>query len=143
MNIGEAGIALIKEFEGRRLAVYCDPIGILTVGYGHTGPDLEEGSIITEVEADAYLREDVAHAEKCVNRLTNGIQITQGQFDALVSFVFNLGCDALRRSTLLVNLLDGDDASAAKEFVRWNRAGGKVLAGLTRRREAEAALFRT
>lgn len=143
MNIGEQGLALIKEFEGRRLAAYRDSVGILTIGYGHTGPDVEEGMIITQAESDSFLLEDVQHAEKCVNRFVSGLQITQGQFDALVSFAFNLGCDALRRSTLLVCLLDGRDEDAAREFARWNRAGGKILPGLTRRREAEAALFRT
>lgn len=143
MNVSERGLALIREFEGCRLTAYRDAVGIWTIGVGHTGPDVEEGLVITEAEADTFLREDVKHAERCVNRLLGGTPTTQGQFDALVSFTFNLGCDALRRSTLLSVLLAGDDEMASREFVRWNKAGGKVLAGLTRRREAEAELFRS
>ena len=143
MKTGESGIALVKQFEGCKLIAYRDSVGILTVGFGHTGPDVHPDMTISEEEADALLRDDLRIAENCVNRATNGIGLTQGQFDALVSFVFNLGCSALHRSTLLVKLLDGDDDGACLEFSRWNEAGGKVLAGLTRRREAEAELFKT
>lgn len=143
MKTGERGITLIKSFEGCKLASYRDSVGILTIGFGHTGPDVHPEMTVTEEEADAMLRDDLRIAENCVNRATNGTVLTQQQFDALVSFVFNLGCSALHRSTLLAKLLDGDDDGASVEFARWNKAGGKVLAGLTRRREAEAELFRT
>lgn len=142
MKVSEDGLALIREFEGKRLTAYRDAVGIWTVGFGHTGPDVHEGMMITEAEADAFLREDVKDAERCVNKYVTDIALLQCQFDALVSFVFNLGCGALRRSTLLQCLLDGDDDAAAREFIKWNRAGGQVLAGLTRRREAEAEMFR-
>ena len=143
MRVSERGLDLIKEFEGLRLKAYRDIVGILTIGYGHTGPDVTEDLEITKEKADQLLLEDVKHSEACVNRHIQGIAIHQNQFDALVSFVFNLGCGNLHRSTLLKCLLDGDDDAAANQFCRWNRAGGRVSAGLTRRRKAEEDLFRS
>lgn len=139
MSISEAGLALIKEYEGCKLEAYLCPAGIWTVGVGHTGPDVFRGRKITDAEADALLRKDVAHAERCVNMSVN-VALLQHEFDALVSLVFNIGCAAFRGSTLLRKLNDGDDA-APEEFRRWNKAGGKELAGLTRRRQAEYELF--
>lgn len=136
----DAGISLIKRFEGLRLEAYLDAVGVWTIGYGHTGPDVFRGRTITEEEADALLRKDLGSAENCV-RAAVSVPISQGEFDALVSFVFNLGCGALRRSTLLRLLNGGDHDGAALEFAKWNKADGKVLAGLTRRRAAEAELF--
>lgn len=139
MKISDQGIALIKEFEGCELTAYVCPAGVLTIGVGHTGRDVHAGQTITEEEADELLRKDLETFERCVNNYVG--PVTQSQFDALVSFAFNLGCDALRNSTLLRKLNDGDDVGAADEFGKWVKAGGKVLPGLVRRREAEKALF--
>lgn len=143
MKISDAGLRLIKEFEGCRLSAYPDPASggkPYTIGYGHTrGVNL--GDRITQAQADAFLREDVAEFERAVNNLAP--ITTQGQFDALVSFAFNLGAANLEKSTLLKKHRAGDYAGASKEFVRWNRAAGKVMAGLTRRRLAEAELYGT
>ena len=141
MNIGDRGLALIKSFEGLRLEAYLDSVGVPTIGYGHT-KDVQMGDTCTEEQADEWLREDCADAEECVNSAVS-VPLTQNEFDALVSFVFNLGCGALRRSTLLRLLLDSDYDGAAAQFHRFNKAGGQPLAGLTRRRAAEAKLFET
>lgn len=143
MNISDAGIALIKSFERLRLTAYKPtPDDVWTIGWGST-KDVEPGMQITEAEADERLLGDLADAETCVRKRTTGITITQGQYDALVSLVFNIGCGNFSGSTLLKRLLDGDDSGAADQFVRWNRQGNKTLAGLTRRRLAEANLFRS
>jgi lysozyme len=142
MNISEAGLSLIKESEALRLDSYQDSVGVWTVGYGHTGPEVKEGLHITEDAANALLLGDVETVEKCINNSIR-VVLTQGQFDALCSFAFNLGCRALLNSTLLRKLNDGDDTGAAEEFSRWNHAGGVELAGLTKRRAAEAEMFLT
>lgn len=139
MQISQAGLDLIKKFEGFEPEAYLCPAGIWTIGYGHTG-DVAEGQTITEEEAEELLRHDVAFAEDAVTDYVEG-DLTQGQFDALVCFVFNIGAGAFRDSTLLRLLNQGDSEGAAEQFLRWNKAGGKVLAGLTRRREAERELF--
>ena len=141
MNIGPAGLALIKEFEGLKLVAYLDSVGVPTIGYGHT-KDVKIGVRCTQEEADAWLLEDLKDAETCVNGAVT-VPLTQNEFDALVSFVFNFGCTKFRGSTLLRKLLDSDYDGAALEFRRWDRAGGQVLAGLTRRRAAEERLFET
>lgn len=146
MKISNAGLDLIKQFEGLRLESYPDP-GTggdpWTVGVGHTGPEVMPGMTITEEEADEFLRSDVAAFEKCVSNAAAGIPLTQGQFDALVCWTFNVGCVAMRSSTLMRKLRSGDEDGAADEFLRWNKAGGRVMAGLTRRRQAERELFLT
>lgn len=139
MKIGPAGIKLIKEFEGCRLNAYLDAVGVPTIGYGST-EGVTIGDTITQEEADALLLEDLERFEKCVTEMVK-VPIDQNAFDALVSFAFNLGCGALKGSTLLRLLNAGDHPAAAKQFVRWNKAGDKVLAGLTRRRAAEEKLF--
>ena len=139
MKIGDAGLALIKEFEGCRLQAYQDSVGVWTIGYGST-TDVAPGQIITQAEAEGRLMEDLKHAETCVNGAVT-VPLVQNEFDALVAFVFNLGCGAFRKSTLLRKLLDSDFDGAALEFRRWDKAGGQVLAGLTRRRAAEERLF--
>lgn len=142
MHISDAGLALIKSFEGLRLEAYPDPAtggDPWTIGYGHTG-DVEQGQVITEAEADEILRQDVAQFEMCVNSVLL-VPVTQGQFDALVSFAFNVGCRNLRNSTLLRKLNAGDVDGAAAEFAVWNRAAGKIMAGLSRRRAAERDIF--
>lgn len=144
MKISDEGIALIKEFEGLELNSYPDP-GTggdpWTVGYGHTGPEVRPGMTITEQEAEDMLRADLQAFENCVSNACAGIAMTQAQFDALVCWTFNVGCNAMRGSTLLRKLRSGDEDGAAAEFLRWNRSGGRVMAGLTRRRQAERDLF--
>lgn len=140
MKISQKGINLIKMFEGLSLKAYKDSVGIVTIGYGSTGPHVSMGQTITEVQAEALLKTDIARFERGVSDLVT-VPLNQNQFDALVSFSFNLGLGNLKSSTLLRKLNSLDYSGAAKEFERWNRAGGKVLAGLTRRRIAERDLF--
>lgn len=137
-----AGLQLTKQFEGCRLTAYQDQVGVWTIGYGHTGSDVHEGLTIAEDQATTLLAADVAWAVTCVNKSVKS-SINQNQFDALVDFVFNLGCASFGQSTLLRDLNAGKIAAAAQQFLRWNKAGGKVVAGLTRRRQAEADLFNT
>lgn len=139
MKISEHGLDLIKKHEGLRLKAYRCPAGVLTIGYGSTS-GVTEGMEITEAQADERLRRDVETAERCVNASVRGA-ITQGQHDALVSFCFNLGCGALRKSTLLKHVNDGNDMSAAMELAKWVNAGGKRLPGLVARRQDEMELF--
>jgi len=140
MKISQTGLDLIKSFEGLELKAYQDVVGVWTVGFGSTGPHVKPGMVITAKQAEDLLREDVARFEACVSKQVT-VPINQNQFDALVSFAFNLGCGNLASSTLLKKLNAKDYAGASLEFPKWNRAGGSVLAGLTRRREAEKALF--
>lgn len=139
MKTSQRGIDLIKSFEGCELKAYRDSVGVLTIGYGHT-VGVKDGDRITQEQADAILASDLAIYEDGVRSLVRRT-MTQGQFDALVSFSFNVGLGALGKSTLLRMLNSGDYAGASQQFARWNKAGGKVLNGLTRRREAERALF--
>lgn len=139
MQISKAGLDLIKQFEGLYLKAYRCPAGVPTIGYGHTA-GVAMGQTITQQQADDYLRRDVRQFERAVARLVT-VPLTQGQFDALVSFAFNLGEGALAQSTLLRLLNAGDYAGAAAQFDRWNKAGGRVLPGVVRRRAAERALF--
>jgi lysozyme len=136
----EEGLALTKGFEGLRLAAYQDVAGVWTVGYGHTGPDVGAGLTITEEEAETMLLADLADAIVCVNGAVT-VAISQCQFDALVDFCFNAGRGNFVNSTLLRKLNLGDVDGAAAEFQLWVHAGGKVVAGLVRRRKAEADLF--
>lgn len=144
VKTSQAGIDLIKQFEGLELEAYPDP-GTggepWTIGYGHTG-GVKPGDTVTEDEAEELLRQDLEKFEDCVNAYVFA-PITQNQFDALVSFAFNVGCGALKSSTLLRLLNNGDTEAAAAQFGRWNKAAGRVLAGLTRRRGAERDLFQT
>jgi lysozyme len=139
MTISDAGLNLIKRFEGLRLTAYDDGVGIATVGYGHT-KGVRLGDKITEEQATDFLRVDVAEAADAVARLVT-VALTQNQRDALISLVFNIGTGAFEGSTLLRKLNAGDHAGAAEEFTRWNKGGGRVLAGLVRRRAAERELF--
>jgi lysozyme len=141
-RIGKAGLDLIKEFEGLKLRAYLCPAKVWTIGYGSTGPHVTAGKVITNAEAEDLLKEDLARFERAVTGFVT-VPLTQNQYDALVSFAFNVGISALERSTLLrrVNAKRFDDVPA--EFLKWNRAGGRPLAGLTRRRAAEAALFKS
>jgi len=141
MKISEAGIALIKHYEGLQLRPYICPAGKATIGYGHTGPDVVFGITITEADADKLLREDLHFSERGVETYAH-VPLTQGQFDALVSFAFNLGIGAMRDSTLLKKVNARDFEGAAAEFGKWVHGGGRVLPGLIKRRAAEVALFR-
>jgi len=133
---------LIKEFEGCKLEAYPDPATSgepITIGVGHTG-GVKLGDIITQEQADEFLEKDVAHAANAINQMVT-VEMTQGEFDALCSFAFNLGVGNLKSSTLLRKLNVNDKQGAADQFLVWNKAAGKVMAGLTRRREAERILF--
>jgi lysozyme len=134
------GLALTEQFEGCSLTAYQDQVGVWTIGYGHTGADVTPGLTITQQQAEALLAKDVLAAARCVNTMVK-LQLTQCEFDALVDFVFNLGAGNFARSTLLTALNAGDFPRAAAQFECWDRAGGIVVAGLLRRRQAELGLF--
>lgn len=141
MKTSDRGIALIKEFEGFSPNIYLCPAGKPTIGYGHVVHNETVHQPINEEEAERLLLEDLNDRyEPVVLRLVSA-ELTQGQFDALVSFTYNLGASNLTNSTLLKKLNAGYYAGAAEEFERWNKCNGKPLAGLTRRRKAEKALF--
>lgn len=147
MQTSPKGIALIKQFEGCSLTAYPDPGtggAPWTIGYGWThqvdGKPVKPGMKIDQDTADRLLKTGLVSYENDVMKLVK-VKLTQGQFDALVSFAYNVGSRSLSTSTLLKKLNDGDAKGAADEFPRWNKAGGKVMSGLTRRREAERAMF--
>jgi len=144
-KVNRNGLALIKHFEALRLKAYQDSVGVWTIGWGHTGRSHNDGSVspgqlITEAEAERFLIKDLAVFEKAVERLVKE-DLTSNQFSALVSFTFNLGETNLRNSTLLKKLNNNDPFGCASEFKKWNKAGGKRLAGLVRRRLSERNLF--
>ena len=139
MNISEIGIQLIKNFEGCVLKAYKCPAGIWTIGYGHTS-GVKEGQTITLKQAEDYLLQDIRAYEITVNNLVN-VPLNQNQFDALVSFCYNLGPNNLKNSTLIKLLNKKDYLGAAEQFDRWIYAGGKKLPGLVKRRAAEKELF--
>ena len=141
MNISENGIALIKEHEGCRLMAYLDARSppVWTIGYGST-VDVAPGLQISQAQADDRLRRDVQDAEKCVNGCVT-VELTQNEFDALCSFVFNVGCGNFRKSSMLKYLNSGDFDATAYEFRRWTRAGDAHPPGLVARRVAEMRLF--
>jgi len=134
-------IAHIKKWEGLRLRAYTDVVGVWTIGYGHT-KTAKPGMVITEKEAERLLRWDLDWAEEAVRDHVK-VDITQPQFDALVSFTYNVGAGAFRGSTLLRKLNAGDHEGAAQEFKRWNKGGGRVIQGLVNRRADEERLFRS
>ena len=140
MNIGPKGIALIQSHESCRLEAYLPTShDVWTLGWGHT-KDVKEGDACTQEQADAWFLEDVAWAEDCVNRAVT-VPLMQPEFDALVSLCFNIGCRAFSGSTLVRLLNSGNFDGASEQFGVWNKQGGTVLAGLVKRREAEAQLF--
>jgi len=141
--INQAGLDIIKEFEGLRLTAYLCPNDVPTIGWGHTKTVLLKDvgfKSISELEAEKLLRKDVSEAEAAVFRAVN-VPTTDNQFSALVSWTFNLGSGNLRRSTMLKRINENHLEVVPYEMKRWNRSGGKVLAGLRRRRAAEATLF--
>lgn len=144
MNVSQIGIDAITQYEGLRLQAYPDP-GTggepWTIGVGHTG-GVKPGDKITREQSDIFLRADLAHCEKAIDRLVF-VPLTQGQFDALVSFIFNVGAANFERSTLLRLLNKKNYDGAADEFLKWTRANGRVLPGLVKRRVSERKLFLT
>lgn len=130
---------IIADFEGCKLSAYLCPANVATIGYGRT-TNVKMGDTCTQEQADAWLAEELEHFGSGVAQLVK-VEVSQNQFDALVSFAYNVGLGALKKSTLLrlLNLNKHDECGA--QFLRWDKAGGKVLAGLTRRREAEKAMF--
>ena len=140
MQISTAGVDLIKKFEGLKLKAYLPtPNDVPTIGYGHT-KTAKMGTKITKKEATALLVQDLAWCENAVGRAVK-VPLTQSQYDALCSFTYNLGETNLRSSTLLKVLNKGDYEEAANQLLRWDKQGKKTLLGLTRRREAEKAMF--
>ena len=144
MKTSQSGISLIKGFEGKRLNAYDDGVGVWTIGFGTikypNGVRVKKGDTCTEAQAESYLKNDLVKFENAINRLAK-VPLNQNQFDALSSFTYNLGETNLSSSTLLKKLNAKDYAGTADQFLRWNKAGGKVMNGLARRREAERNLF--
>ena len=139
MNISQEGLALIKKFEGCELEAYKCAAGVWTIGYGST-KGVHEGDTITEEGADELLAEEMHEYEGYINDMVTA-DLKQNEFDALVSWVFNLGPSNLSSSTLLNRLNNKMWDDVPNQIKRWNKAGGEVLQGLVRRREAEALLF--
>ncbi len=139
MNIGTKGLDLIRFFEGLELNAYQCAAGVWTIGYGHT-KDVQQGMTISEARANEMLAEELNEYESYINGLVT-VELNQDQFDAMVSWVYNLGVGNLKASTLLKVLNAGDYDGVPAQMMRWNKAGGKVLEGLTKRRQAEADLF--
>lgn len=132
----------IKEYEGLRLQAYRCPAGVLTIGYGHTGPDVKAGMTITREEADRLFDRDLDMLERQVAAVAGTVNLRQCQWDALVSFAYNVGIGNLSSSTLLRKVKSNPDNPAIRgEFKKWNKAGGKVLPGLVKRRDWEAQLY--
>jgi GH24 family phage-related lysozyme (muramidase) len=141
MTISDNGLSLIKQFEGCILKVYLDPVGIKTAGVGHTGADVNAmavGTVISQAQADAWLRSDVKKAEKNVSSFDGTYHWNQNQYDALVSFAFNCGSinQLVAKGTRTIEQI-------SEKILAYNKASGKALAGLTRRRKAEKKLFDT
>jgi lysozyme len=140
MKTSEQGKSLIKKFEGCELKAYQCSANVWTIGYGHT-QGIKEGDSCTQEDADRMLAEDLEEFEEYVNNLVEA-DLSQSQFDALVAWTYNLGPTNLKSSTLLKRLNEGDMDDVPHQIRRWNKAGGQVLDGLIRRREAEALLFK-
>lgn len=143
MNISERGLDLVKSYEKCRLVAFKPtPNDVWTIGWGHTGPDVDQHTVWTQQQADDGLVKDIGTAERCVNACVT-VPMTQGEFDACVSLCYNIGCDAFRKSTLVKLLNASDYDGAAAQFARWNKQAGIELAGLTKRRADEVELFET
>jgi lysozyme len=139
MKTSKDGLQLIKDFEGLELNAYKCAAGVWTIGYGHI-KGVQEGMSISEARANEMLNEELTEYENYINKGVT-VPLSQCQFDAMVSWVYNLCNGNLTSSTLLKVLNSGDYAGVPAQMLRWNKAGGKVLAGLTRRRQAEADMF--
>lgn len=144
MKTSEDGLKLIEKFEGCCLKAYRCPANVLTIGYGHTSaagaPEVTEGLVITKDQAMEILRRDIAAFERELNSMLT-CKVTQHQYDALMSFMYNVGVGALRKSTLLKRVNAGQFDMVRAEFMKWTRGGGRELPGLVARRRAEADLF--
>ncbi|WP_026473952.1 lysozyme [Alkaliflexus imshenetskii] len=139
MKTSEKGVQLITTHEGLKLNAYVCPAGVWTIGYGHTRT-AKQGMTITKQRAEELLKDDLQTAENAVNNQL--LRLSQNQFDALVSFVFNVGPGNFRKSTLLSMIkLNANNPLIADEFMRWHKGGGRVLPGLVKRREDEANLY--
>ncbi|WP_296277693.1 lysozyme [uncultured Acinetobacter sp.] len=142
MKISTNGIDLICSFEGLRLKAYDDGVGVWTIGYGTTvinGRKVKKGDTCTLEQAKSYMANDLKKFESAVNQVK--VPLNQNQYDALVSLAYNIGVSAFLSSTLFKKLNTKDYKGAAAEFPKWNKAGGRVLAGLVKRRKAEMELF--
>ena len=139
MSPSDALIDFIKGWEELRLDAYLDAVGVPTIGYGRTA-DVQMGDTCTAEQAEKWLRDEVDETWHAIDQFIRQT-LAQHEMDAVVSLTYNVGVGAISKSTLLSRLNNGDFGSAADEFLRWNRAGGKVLAGLTKRRKAERAIF--
>lgn len=146
MKTSDHGIAFIKRWEGVKLNAYLCPANVWTIGVGHTAamgdPKPVKGMRLSEAEADMILRRDLKAIERDIIAVVKA-PLSQGQFDTLVSFVFNVGIGAFRKSTLLKKLNAGDAKAVPSELMKWTRAGGKVVQGLVNRRRAEADMWRS
>lgn len=139
LKLSASGLAFLQAREACWLRAYRDTGGVWTIGWGHAR-NVREGDECTRQQAVRWLASDVANAESCVNAAVI-VPLSQNRFDALVSFVFNVGCEAFRTSTLLAKLNAGRPEAAAAQFERWNHDNGVVVAGLTARRTVERMLF--
>lgn len=143
MRTSSEGIALLHHFESCRLVAYPDPGSKdghpWTIGWGHTGPEVKKGLVWTQAQADAAFLSDLEATESLVSQMVPNA--SQAEFDALVSFAYNLGATALRNSTLMKLYKAGDKRGAAEQFLRWNKNDGVIMYGLTKRRTAERAMF--
>lgn len=141
ITMSKEGLTVLRHFEGLRLKAYRDPGGVWTIGYGHTGPDVYEGLVWSQAQADKALRDRLQR--EFVPGVLAAIKrsMRQHELDAMVDLAYNIGVGAFQGSTLVRKFNAGDTAGAASEFLRWTRAGGKVLLGLRRRRAADRALF--
>lgn len=139
MKTSQEGIDLIKRFEGLQLKAYKCPAGIWTIGYGHTGPEVKEGKVITLAEAETLLRMDLGVFEDAVTRYAGPAY--QHQFDAMVSLCYNIGPGNFKNSSVVRLHKAGQYNGASAAFLLWNKAGGKILAGLVNRRKAERNLY--
>lgn len=140
IKMNDAGLKLLKSFEGCSLVAYKDIVGKWTIGFGHCDAKLSENDSITQEQADELLQKDLGHFEEEVRQILE-VDVSENQFAALVCFAYNVGLGSLYHSHLLSKLNSGDISGAADEFLRWDRAGGVVVPGLLRRREAERNLF--
>ena len=140
-KINSKGLAIIQTYEGCKLEAYKDIVGVLTIGFGHTGSDVKPGMVITPERAVELLKQDVEYFETHVDFDLQGTVCTDNQFSACVSLAYNIGLGNFQASSVLRRMKNGNFTGAADAFLMWNKAGGQELRGLTRRRQAERKLF--
>ena len=140
MSYLDAAAKIISDFEGEKLLAYKCPAGIWTIGFGHTGPDVNPTMRITSSDAVRLLYDDMLEADKAIDELVE-VPLRENPRAALISFIFNVGRNAFRTSTLLKLINAGNFPAASSQFARWNKAGGVVLPGLVKRRHHEKILF--